>query len=231
MKIVILAGGLGTRLRPYTFSIPKPLLPLGDKPLLDYIIEHLNNFNFSEIIISLGYQAELIKAFCTKYINNKIPISFVEEKKQLGTAGSLTLVKDNLIAHEPLFLMNGDIITKLDFPKMLEFHKDNNSSITIASVINKYKSPFGVLEIKDRKVMDVIEKPEYEWPVSAGIYCISQELIYDIPQDSYLTMPELIMQTKEKGGDVFSYPINEYWRALENQDHFEIAMKEIVNSN
>lgn len=231
MKIVILAGGLGTRLRPYTFSIPKPLLPLGEKPLLDYIIEHLNKFNFSEIIISLGYQSELIKAYCTKYINNKIPISFVEEKTQLGTAGSLTLVKEKLMNREPLFLMNGDIITKLDFPKMLKIHEDQKASITVATVINKYKSPFGVLEIKDNKVMDVIEKPEYKWPVSAGIYCINQELLRDIPENIYFTMPELIMLTKERGGEIFSYPINEYWRALENQDHFESVMKEIIKSN
>lgn len=229
MKIVILAGGLGTRLRPFTFTIPKPLLPIGNKALLDYSIEHVSHFNFDEIIISLGYQAELVKAYCSKYFSNSIPISFVEELSPLGTAGSLSLIKIDNKYNEPIFLMNGDVLTKVNFDKMKKYHQANSASITVGYIVHKYKSPFGVLDIQNNQITNIIEKPEYSWPVSSGIYSINLNILKDIPINKYYTMPELILDVKNKGGKIMVYEIEEYWRALETPDHFEMVSKEILN--
>jgi NDP-sugar pyrophosphorylase family protein len=227
MKIIILAGGLGTRLQPYTFVIPKPLLPFGNKTLLDNLIEHVKQFNPEEIILSLGYQAELIRAYFNHNTKHNIPISFIEEDRPLGTAGSLLLAETQLDDENPFFLMNGDIITKLDLEKMKQFHSDHKASITVAMVKHKYKSPFGVLEIKDNRLVDIIEKPEYVWPVSSGIYCINKDVLKEIPKDCYYTMPELMLANNKNGGKVCIYEISEYWRAIETKDNFEDALREM----
>ncbi|MBI1967975.1 MAG: NTP transferase domain-containing protein [Gemmatimonadetes bacterium] len=221
MKAIVLAGGEGTRLRPYTFTVPKPLLPLGDRPLLDYIIAHLARCQVTEIILALGYQAQLIRAYCGDGSRFGVRINYVEEARPLGTAGPLALCRPLLDPAEPCVLMNGDIVTRLDFGHMLRFHRDTGARLSIGYVHHTYQSPFGVLQLSGDEVTGIVEKPAYIHPVSAGIYCLSPAAVALVPADTVMTMPELAMRVREQGGKVAAYEIKEFWRALETQDHFE----------
>lgn len=221
MQAIILAGGLGTRLRPYTFTVPKPLLPLGDKPLLDFIISHLTRFEVTEIILALGYQAELIRAYCGDGSRFGVSIRYVEESRPLGTAGCLSLCRPLLRTDRPCLLMNGDIVTRLDFARLLEFHRRREARLTIGYVYHTYQSPFGVLQLDGEHITGVTEKPTYRHPVSAGIYALSPEAVALVADDTPLTMPELALRIRAGGGTVLGYEIRELWRALETRDHFE----------
>lgn len=226
MKAIVLAGGLGTRLRPYTFTVPKPLLPLGDKPLLDFIIRHLVRSDVNEIIIALGYQAELIQAYCGDGARYGVPIRYVLEDRPLGTAGCLALCRPLLPPDEPCFLMNGDIVTQLDFKRMMEFHRSKGAGLTLGFVYHSYQSPFGVLELDGDRITHIIEKPTYRHPASAGIYCLSPETVALVPPDAPLAMPELALLVRAQGGAVLGYEIHELWRGLETRDNFEEVLND-----
>jgi NDP-sugar pyrophosphorylase family protein len=221
MKAVVLAGGQGTRLRPYTYTVPKPLLPLGDRPLVDYIIGQLARCSVTEVILALGYHAQLIRAYCGDGSRFGVRITYVEEPRPLGTAGSLALCRPLLEPAEPFLLMNGDIVTQLDFGRMLRFHRERGAEITVGYVLHTYQSPFGVLQMADDEVTAIVEKPSYVYPVSAGIYCLSPGAAALVPADTVMTVPELALQVRTRGGKVPAFHITEFWRALETQDHFE----------
>ena len=221
MKAVVLAGGQGSRLRPYTFTVPKPLLPLGDRPLLDYIITHLARCSIKEIILALGYQAELIRAYCGDGSRFGVRIDYVQEHTALGTAGPLALCRPLLNPGEPVLLTNGDIVTRLDFTDLVRFHRDHEAQLTIGYHHHTYQSPFGVLQLSGDRVVGITEKPKLIHPISAGIYCISPEAVSLVPADTPLTMPELALKVQAQGGKVAAYEIKEFWRALETRDHFE----------
>jgi NDP-sugar pyrophosphorylase family protein len=221
VKAVILAGGQGSRLRPYTFSVPKPLLPLGDRPLLEYLIAQLARCSVSDIVLALGYHAELIKAYCGDGSRFGVRISYVTEPHPLGTAGPIALCRPLLDAGEPFVLANGDIVTRLDFAKLARFHRDQGAQLTIAYIHHTYQSPFGILEIEGNRVVGVQEKPRFVHPVSAGIYCVSPEAAALVPSGTATTMPELADRVRASGGMVAAYEIKEFWRALETRDHFE----------
>jgi NDP-sugar pyrophosphorylase family protein len=221
MKAVVLAGGQGSRLRPYTFTVPKPLLPLGDRPLLDYIIAQLAGCAVTEIVLALGYQAELIRAYCGDGHRFGVRIDYVEESRPLGTAGPLLLCRPFLDPVEPFLVTNGDVVTRLDFAKLARFHRDRGALLTIGYVHHTYQSPFGILELAEGRVVGIAEKPTFVYPVSAGIYCASPEALALLPADAPTTMPELADRVRAKGGTVAAYEIKEFWRALETRDHFE----------
>lgn len=221
MQAIVLAGGMGTRLRPYTFTVPKPLLPLGDRPLLDHIIAHLARSPVREIILALGYQADLIRAYCGDGSRFGVPIRYVHEPRPLGTAGCLALARPLLHATEPFILMNGDIVTDLDFAKMLAFHRARDAWVTVGYVEHRQQSAFGVLQLAGEDIVDIVEKPTTVQPVSAGIYVLSPSAAALVPFDTVMTMPELALRAREAGGRVLAYQIREFWRALETRDHFE----------
>lgn len=221
MKAVVLAGGLGTRMRPYTFTVPKPLLPLGDRPLLDYIITHLAQCGIRDIVLALGYQAQLIRESFKDGAKFGVRISYVEETRPLGTAGPLALCRPLLDAKEPAILMNGDILTRLDFQRLRAFHDKASAQLTIGYVRHTYQSPFGVLQLAGDEVTGIVEKPTYVHPVSAGIYCVSPKAVALVPPDSVLSMPELALRVRAEGGKVAACEITEFWRALETRDHLE----------
>jgi NDP-sugar pyrophosphorylase family protein len=226
MKAIVLAGGQGMRLRPYTLIVPKPLLPLGDRPLLSYSIEQLASCNVKDIILALGYQAELIRAYCGDGSKFGVRITYVTESKPLGTAGPIALCRQHLAGDEPFMLMNGDIVTQLDFGKMAAFHQARKAQLTIGYVHHTWQSPFGVLDLRGDEVAGVVEKPSITQPVSAGIYCISPEAARLVPDDTVLTMPELADRVRAGGGRVMAYRIEEFWRALETRDHFEELLRD-----
>ncbi|MBC8481933.1 MAG: NTP transferase domain-containing protein, partial [Planctomycetes bacterium] len=166
MKAVVLAGGRGTRLRPLTFSIPKPLLPIAEKPILEIILNNFKKFGITEVIISVGYQSELIKAFCGDGAKFGLSVKYVDEDKPLGTAGPLSLMRDCFSEGEKFVLMNGDIFTQLNFSKMIDYHTNGKYCITVGYRKYEHKLPFGVLELESDKLCGIVEKPSTEFNVS-----------------------------------------------------------------
>jgi NDP-sugar pyrophosphorylase family protein len=221
MKAVVLAGGQGNRLRPYTFTVPKPLLPLGDRPLLNYIVAQLARCGVRDIILALGYQAELIRAYCGDGSRFGVRVAYVTEPRPLGTAGPIALCRPLLDPAEAFLVMNGDIVTQLDFRRLAAFHRERGAQLTIGYVHHRWESPFGVLRLDGDIVRGIVEKPAYVNPVSAGIYCISPQAARLVPDDTVMTMPELAEQVWRAGGTVAACEITEFWRALETRDQFE----------
>jgi len=222
MKAVVLAGGKGTRLRPLTFSIPKPLLPIAEKPILEIILKNLKKFGITEVIISVGYQGELIKAFLADGTRFGL-----DEEKPLGTAGPLSLMRDCFGEGEEFILMNGDIFTQLDFSRMIDYHKKGKYCITIGYRTYEHKLPYGVLELEGDKLCGIVEKPSTTFNVSAGIYVLDSSVIDFVPDNTFFTMPELVNKLLEKKRHIGAYRIEEYWLGIENIGHFNEAIKEL----
>ncbi len=230
MKAVVLVGGLGTRLRPLTFSIPKPLLPVGERPIVQLIIEQLRDAGIREIVLATGYQAELIHAFCGDGSKFGVTISYVHEDTPLGTAGPLALVRDSVQAGEHVVLMNGDILTKLDFADFADRARRRDWDLTVGYTTHVYTSPFGVLSIDDELVTGVVEKPTQTYPISAGIYCVKSTALAHVPRDTFFTVPDLIHELLAARKTVGTYHIAEAWIGLESISHFEDALKELGNA-
>lgn len=230
MKAVVLVGGLGTRLRPLTFSIPKPLLPVGEKPILQIIIERLRDAGITEIILATGYQRELIHAFCGDGSRFGVAVSYVHEAQPLGTAGPVALVRERIAAGEYFLLMNGDILTKARFADFVETAKRNAWDLTVGYTKHVYKSPFGVLTIEDGLVKGVLEKPAHEYSISAGIYCLNAAALTRIPDGRFFTVPDLIEALLAAGRPVGAYHVAESWVGLESVTHFEEAVRELGNA-
>ena len=227
MKAVVLAGGQGTRLRPFTFSIPKPLLPIAEKPILEIILNNLKKFGITEVIISVGYQGELIKAFCADGSRFGLSVKYVDEEKPLGTAGPLSLMRHCFIDEEAFILMNGDIFTHLNFLRMIDYHMKGEYCVTIGYRTYEHKLPFGVLELEGDKLCNVVEKPSTVFNVSTGIYILNASVIEFVPENTFFTMPDLVNQLLEKKRRIGVYRIEEYWLGIENIDHFNEAIKEL----
>ena len=226
MKAVIMAGGKGTRLRPITFSIPKPLLPVGEKPILELIISRLCSLKINDITLAIGYGAELIKAYFGNGKKFNIKINYVHEKKSLGTAGPLKLIKN---LKEPFLVMNGDIITKLNFLDLFSYHKKNNAAMTIA--VKKYTNqlPFGTISFNKNNVIDIEEKPTTNHLISTGIYILSPIAIRFIPVNTFFTIPDLIKALIKAKLNVIKYEFDEYWLAIEQLEQLEEASNNIKN--
>jgi NDP-sugar pyrophosphorylase family protein len=226
VKAVVMAGGKGTRLRPLTFSIPKPLLPVGEKPILELIIRRLCSLKINDITIAIGYGAELIKAYFGDGKKFNVKISYIHEKNPLGTAGPLKMM-ENL--KEPFLVMNGDIITKLDFLDLFNYHKTNNAAMTIA--VKKYTNqlPFGTISFNKNNVIDIEEKPATDHLISTGIYILSPMAIRFIPADTFFTIPDLVKALINAKLNVIKYEFDEYWLAIEQLDQLEEANTSIRN--
>jgi NDP-sugar pyrophosphorylase family protein len=230
MKAVILAGGLGSRSRPLTFSIPKPLLPVGEKAILQIIIEQLCQAGIRDIILAIGYHAELIQAFCGDGSKFGVSVTYVREDEPLGTAGPLSLIRDRVGADEDFLLMNGDILTKLDFRAFVDASRRSNSDLMVGYTHHTYRSPFGVLTVADGHVKDIVEKPVQEFAVSAGIYALKGSTLAWIPDKQFFTVPDLMRKLNAEGKNVGAYFIKECWVGLESVAHFEEACKELLNA-
>lgn len=224
MIAVIMAGGLGTRLRPLTYSIPKPLLPIGDKPILEIIIEKLRSQNIREIFLMTGYRSELIQTYFGNGSKFGVSIQYVHEEKPLGTAGALSFLRAKIKKKEPFLVMNGDILTKLNFLKMRDFHIQHHAQMTIGSKKHNFQLPFGVLEIKNSFLLSIKEKPKLSYDISNGIYILNADVLQMIPKNSYFTMPDLANLLMERKCNVLCYPVKEYWIAVEQLDQFNEAL-------
>lgn len=213
VKPVILAGGLGSRLRPYTYVVPKPLLPIGEHPIISCQLRWLRNWGFTEVAIALGWRGDLIKAFIGDGSKFGLKIHYVQEDQRLGTAGPLALLKD-WAEDKDVLSMNGDLLTKLNLEKFVHEHKRWEASITVATRHHEIHSPFGVLDVDVIDVVKVHEKPIINQLVSAGIYLLSNEVVQDMPTAS-IDMTAVMMAQVYKKKRVLSYLFEEPWVAIE----------------
>jgi NDP-sugar pyrophosphorylase family protein len=225
MKAIIMAGGQGTRLQPFTHTIPKPLLPVGRKPILQIIIEQFRNFGFTDIAITTGYKSDLIAAYFQDGKSFGVNIQYVVEEQQLGTAGGLGKLRDWI--DSPTLLMNGDILTKTDFKKIYQFHLNQNGSLmTIGIKQQPFPIPFGVAELKGDKIVQVTEKPVLTIPILAGIYVVNQEILSYITGNEHLDITEVIKTLIKDNKAISIYTITEYWKDIGSIDDFEEVLRE-----
>lgn len=225
---LIMAGGLGTRLRPLTYDLPKPMLKVGAKPILETIIDQLKSFGFINIIISVNYKSEIIKEYFKDGSSFGVKISYIEEKKRMGTAGAIKLAKDYLV--KDFFVINGDILTKLNFLSFMNHHIEDNNLITVSTRKHDFQVPYGVLDIDGSKVNLIKEKPTYNFFINAGMYCLNPEVINFIPDDEYFDITKLIEILIKNNKLVGSFPIREYWMDIgqvndyhrANEDYYEL---------
>ena len=224
MKAVILAGGQGTRLAPYTTIFPKPLVPIGNMPILEIVIRQLIASGLKQITLTVGYLSELIKAFFLthKKLSNMIDIQFIEEEEPTGTAGSLRNVPG---LDQTFLVMNGDILTTLNYRELIHFHKQSKALLTIAVHQKHIKIDLGVLEIdqKSHSVSNYIEKPEYLFSVSMGIYIYEPEVIQFIPKNTYFDFPSLVLKLLESGQKVICYQSDSLWLDIGNTEDYANA--------
>ena len=224
MKALILAGGIGTRMRPLTFSIPKPLVPFGEKPIIEHAILSLQAHGVKEILISLGYMPELLRAYCRDGQQWGLKIEYLVEEKPLGTAGPMALAREKLGPDEDFILMNGDVVTDLDFAALVDFHKKRQFPVTMAYAEDVTKSPFGVVEVENGRLMSVREKPDTKQHVNAGIYAINSRCISLIPADTFFTMVDLVSLLIKRGESVGAFPIAGFWKGLESRENLDDAL-------
>ena len=222
MKAVILAGGLGTRLKEFTKVLPKPLLPIGEKSVLEIQIDRLEKFGFREVFLATNYKSEIIEDFF-KNKKTKIKITISKEVKRLGTVGPLSLLEHHL--HEPFIVMNGDLLTLLDFNHMYKEALKFNSSLTVGvkEIVTPFR--FGNIHSKDGYVTAIEEKPKIKSIILAGVYVFSPEIFNFIPKSEYFGMDDLINTMLLDKKPISTYHINEYWLDIGQIDDFKLAKK------
>lgn len=221
---VIMAGGLGTRLGDLTKTTPKPMLPIGKKPVLEYIIEALFRNGFTNLMISVNYKSEIIKDYFKDGSDFGVEIEYLEETKRLGTAGSLGLISKQMTA--PFLVMNGDILTSLNFGDLLRHHVNNDAALTVCSREFNYQLQYGIIEQKEGKVVDFREKPSMDFQISAGIYALSPEILSLIPDDTFYDMTSAISDACKKDMHVTTFPLDGYWIDIGQKQDYHNAIND-----
>ncbi len=223
MKAIILAGGLGTRLKPFTEIIPKPLLPVGESSVLEIQILSLKQHGITEIIIATNYMADYVEAFLGDGSKLGVQLQFSKETEPLGTCGPVSLLRDKL--DEPFFLMNGDILTTLDFSKAAAFAKESDANLTVITKQIVQPFQFGKILSEGDYITGVEEKPDLTLEILAGIYIFKPALFEIIPADSYYGMDTLIKDMLARDWKIAKYPIREYWLDIGQVNDYEVAQQ------
>jgi len=222
--VFLIAGGLGTRLRPLTQDIPKPLLKVGDKPILETIIRNFAKHGFINITICINYKAELIKDYFGDGSSLGVKIEYIQETKRLGTAGALSLIKNK--PKESFLVMNADLLTNVDFNNLLKFHEAEKSFATMCIREYDYQIPYGVVKTQGSEIVSIKEKPLYKFFVNAGIYVLSPAALDLIPENKFHDMPTLFEEVIQRKLKSVSFPIYEYWLDIGQISDFEQAQSE-----
>jgi NDP-mannose synthase len=224
MKLVVLAGGKGTRLAPYTKVLPKPLMPVGDMPILEILLRQSERFGVDEAIITVGHLGELLCAFFQDGKRFGLKISYSYEDHPLGTAGPLSLIQG---LDDTFLVSNGDVLTTLDFQDLVNFHHTHSAIATIASHVRHVKIDYGViLSDNQQEVTGYIEKPTSDFLVSMGVYVFEPRVLGYIPYNQYLDFPDLVLKLLAAGEHVLSYPYDGYWMDLGRVDDYEQAVED-----
>ncbi|MCZ2127900.1 MAG: NTP transferase domain-containing protein [Anaerolineales bacterium] len=226
MRAIILAGGKGTRLAPYTTVLPKPLMPIGEMPILEIVIRQLQKKGFDDITLATGYLAELLMAYCGDGSKFGAKIDYSREERPLGTAGPIALVSN---LNDTFLVMNGDLLTTIDYGAMLDYHRRRGALATIACYQRDVKIDLGVIEAdEDNWVADYIEKPTYHYSVSMGIYLFEPQILNFIPKNERLDLPELVLKLMRSGEKVNIFNFDGYWLDIGRHDDYELAIEEFA---
>ncbi len=224
MQAIILAGGKGRRLLPYTTVLPKPLMPIGDYPIIEVILRQLKRCGFSKVSISTGYLHELIHAYLDSNKTLGLNISYSHEETPLGTIGPLRLVEE---LEDTFLVMNGDILTDLDYKKLIEFHKGHKAIATVATYQRDANIDFGVLETdSEKKIIAFREKPTYHFNVSMGVYVFSKKILDFVPADTPFGFDQLMYALIANKEEVYSYPHTGYWLDIGRPDDYARSIEE-----
>ena len=223
MRAVILAGGKGTRLAPYTTVFPKPLMPIGEMPILEIVLRQLAHHGIQDITLAVGYLAELLMASCGDGSKFGLRLDYSREELPLGTAGPISLIED---IQETFLVMNGDLLTTIDYSAMWKYHEERGAIATLASYRREVKIDLGVIESEEGWVKDYIEKPTYHYAVSTGIYIFNPEVLKYVERGMRLDLPELILRLIHAGEKVNIYNFDGYWLDIGRHDDYDSAVQE-----
>ena len=220
LRALVMAGGYGHRLRPFTEDIPKPMLPVGGRPLLELTIEQLRSAGIRKVNLATHYKGDLISQHFGDGRDFQMDIQYVEEIQPLGTAGALTLLDES---DEPLLVINGDILTQIDFRALLDYHRDNRADMTVAVKEHEVKLPYGLVESRGIEVIGISEKPVLRHFINAGIYLLNPDVSRQIPEGQPYDMPDLIERLIADKRRVVSFPVHEYWLDIGHVDDYQRA--------
>ncbi|MGH4125352.1 MAG: nucleotidyltransferase family protein [Clostridium sp.] len=223
--VFILAGGLGTRLRPLTETVPKPMLTVGEKPILELIIEQFKEYGFRNFIVSLNYKGEIIEDYFKDGSEFGVKIEYIRETKKLGTAGSIALVKEKFT--KPFIVINGDILTGIDFEKFLNHHIKNDFNITVGVRNYEINVPYGVLVTDNMIIESLEEKPTYKFNINGGVYVVNPEIVKYIKEDEVYNMTDLIEDAMNNDYTSGIYEITEYWKDIGQIEDYRNANRDI----
>lgn len=226
VKAVIMAGGFGTRLSPLTDEVPKPMLLLGDRPLMEFTVEQLRKAGIHNLNITTHYMTEKISKYFGDGHDFGVEINYIEEETPLGTAGSLGLINS---LEEPLLVINGDILTRVDFRAMLDFHHKHQADLTVGVRQYEMEVPYGVVDCEGPEVVRLIEKPRHRFLVNAGVYLLNPSAKQYVPRNEFFNMTDLIDRLLEEGRKVVSFPILEYWLDIGHPLDYRKAQEDVEN--
>lgn len=227
-RVVILAGGMGKRLAPYTFVIPKPIVPIGTTPILEVVLRQLSRFGFRDVTVALGHMSDIVRAVAGDGSRFGVDISYSQEDKPLGTVGPLTLI-DNL--SDDFIVMNADLLTDLDFGDLWDYHRRHGGIATIATFVKTTKLELGVIRSDDQDcIVAFEEKPTLHHRVSMGIYVFSRRVLDYIPRSSYFGFDSLMLRLLEKNETVRAYPFHGQWLDIGVPADYEKAQEEFESA-
>jgi len=228
IRVVILAGGKGTRLQPYTTILPKPLMPIGEMPILEIVLRQLKSLGFRKITLAVNHLANLIQTFFGNGSKHALEISYCMEDKPLGTAGSLSLVED---VTEHFLVMNGDLLTTINYADMIHSHINSGVLATVGVFPREVKIDFGVLELASTgELLDYKEKPHFNYMVSMGVNVFHESILEFIQPDEYLDIPTLIINLKQAGKSVFTFCSDCDWLDIGRPDDYKRAIARFEHS-
>lgn len=219
LPVIVMAGGFGTRLKPITNVLPKPLIPLGDKTMLEHIFQRFAKYGCNDFHLSVNYKSDLIEF----YLNNlKLPynICYFEEDKPMGTAGSLSLLKGKI--NQTFFVSNCDILIEQDYSEILDYHYQNKNDITIVAALKHYSIPYGTIETGENgKLLNLQEKPELTFKINSGMYILEPNMLDEIPNNTFFHITQLIEKVKERGGSIGVFPVSgKSWKDIGEWDEY-----------
>ena len=219
--VVLMAGGLGARLRPLTNTTPKPMLPVGGKPILETVISRFRKQGFTKFVIALNYKGDMIRSYFGNGSTLGVDISYLEENQRMGTAGALGLLET--APGESFFVMNADILTLVDFESLMDFHVRNRSDATMCIREFGMEVPYGVVKLNKENIVSIEEKPIQQFYVNAGIYVLTPQILQLIPKGLPLDMTGLFEQAVERAMNTLSFPIREFWMDIGKPEDYERA--------
>ncbi|MCW8896094.1 nucleotidyltransferase family protein [Sulfurimonas sp.] len=223
-KVILMVGGLGTRLGSLTENTPKPMLKVGDRPILQTIVEKFAEYGYVNIVMCVNYKFQIIKDFFGNGSEFGVNIEYVLEEERMGTAGALSLLKT--VPTEPFFVMNGDLLTNVNFEHLHKYHNSNNSVSTMCVREYDFQVPYGVVNLDGNQIVSIDEKPVHKFFVSAGIYMLSPEVLKYIPENKFYDMPTLFEKLISEKQNTVSFPLREYWLDIGRIEEYKKANDE-----